>query len=107
MRVPFAWRGRDLELVVINLCHYGESGDYEVFFTEDLGLDPRQAAALLHDQGYEVARPTARSVLVRDGGAELTIFDSGRIILENVRPGTFDDAIRLGRRALDILQGAG
>jgi hypothetical protein len=102
VRIRFIYRDRPIELATVNLCHYGNYGDYELFPSEELDLDLQILAAMLIERGYEVKGQSPKAMLVRDNQAMLTLFPTGRMIIEHVKPSTYDEASCIGCRMLEI-----
>lgn len=106
MRIRTTYRNRTFDLIATNLCHYGDYGDYEVFPSEELDLDLQALAETLAEHGYEIEGSSQKALLLHHNQAVLTVFPTGRMIVENVRPGTYEEAISIGCQMLESSGGA-
>ena len=106
MKARGTYRNQTFDLVVINLCHYGDHGDYELLPSEELDLDLPALAGTLADHGCEIEGQSQNTLLLHDDRAILTIFQTGRMIIENVSPSTFEHAITIGCRMIQAAGGS-
>ena len=94
--------GKGVSLYCINLCSWGDSGDWEVFPSEELTLPIKELVAILSEKGWTVVASGETVILAGQGQQKITLFRSGRIIIERVRPDRKDIALHI---ASDILTG--
>jgi hypothetical protein len=93
-------RLKGIQLFCVNLCSWGDSGDWEVFPAEELNLQLSSIVSIISDRGWKVAASNESVVLAESGERKITLFCSGRIIIEQVRPDNRDTALRI---ALEVL----
>ncbi|MGQ9502479.1 MAG: hypothetical protein ACUVSF_03835 [Anaerolineae bacterium] len=92
--VPLVYR-------VYNLCNSDGYGDYECFPDHELYLDLRAAIPRLHAKGFRVRTFNTHLCLIAYGEAiEITLFASGRVIIEHLAPDDPREALALMRRLL-------
>ena len=89
MKTTTKYGGEAVAVYAIDLCHYGDRGDYEVFPDRELALDVRARSADLAGAGFEIDYATEEVSIFRDGrGTEFTMYADGRLIVEGLRPGS-------------------
>jgi hypothetical protein len=92
--IPLAYR-------VYNLCNNDGYGDYECFPDHELELDLRAAIPRLRAEGFRVRAVNPRLCMIAYGEAvEITLFASGRVIIEHLAPDDPRVALSLTRQLL-------
>ncbi len=99
-------RGRKVTFLITTLCSYGTTGDFEAIPTENLQLDAAELGRRLKDEGCGPVRTHGRRLVLSLGGAELMVFETGRIILERVSPDSQAAAADLVARLMALLPGS-
>jgi len=102
MRQQITHEGRQVELVVTNLCSYGDHGDYELFPSEPLDLQFDDLAGLIRNEGLMLKTASRRLLLFQLNEVEITLYPSGRMILENIRPNSYHVAMELGQKIIQM-----
>lgn len=102
---PLILRGmwEDIPLVyrVYNLCNNDGYGDYECFPDRELCLDLPAAIPRLRVAEFQVRAVNPHLCLIAYGEAvEITLFASGRVIIEHLAPDDPREALALTRRLL-------
>jgi len=95
------FRGRSIRLIVMELCHYPEYGDYTVMPGEDLGLNlaaTQQALRTCDELQFEGLQPPM--LLLAKAHMPLTLYDTGRLLVENVRPDFPETALQAAQQIL-------
>jgi hypothetical protein len=88
------YEGETINVYAVDLCHYGDRGDYEVFPDRELRLDVTRCAADLAAAGYRVEYVAPEVSIFRDNSdTEFTMYPDGRLIVENLRPGSIEQAV--------------
>jgi hypothetical protein len=87
---------------VYNLCSGKDYGDYEGFPDKELKLDLQEQARRLDNSGYLIDGINESICLAHRNELELTIFPSGRVILEHVTPDNAEHAFQLLAEALPL-----
>lgn len=81
------WGEIPLVYRVYNLCNNDGYGDYECFPNHELQLDLQAAIPRLRAEGFRVRVVSPRFCLIAWGEAvEITLFASGRVIIEHLSP---------------------
>lgn len=89
MKATTTYHGEKITVYAIDLCHYGDRGDYEVFPDRVLTLDVCTRSAQLAGAGFEIDYTSAEVSVFRDRyGTEFTMYPDGRLIVEGLRPGS-------------------
>jgi hypothetical protein len=92
MRTPTNYNGERVTVYALELCHYGDRGDYEVFPYRELAVDIEKRAERLAAEGYELDYLSSEVVIFRRGETEYTAYPDGRLIIENLEPGSTEQA---------------
>jgi len=83
------FRGMALTVYALELCFYGERGDYEVFPDRELGLDLVPLGKGFADRGWAVDESGPEVIMFQDPeGTEYTLYPDGRLIIEGLKPGS-------------------
>ncbi|MDW8070405.1 MAG: hypothetical protein RMK79_02910 [Anaerolineae bacterium] len=95
------WGDTPLGYRVYNLCNSNGYGDYECFPDHELELDLHAAISHLRAEGFRVQAFNSRLCLMTYGEAtEITLFASGRVIIEHLAPDDPHVALALTRQLL-------
>ena len=100
MKQTLLIQGHDILFYSINLCSYGDSGDYELFASQELDLDMQSVKERLKDEINGKWSEQAGQFSFKQ--VEVTIYCEGRIILEGVKPDTHQAAFELLKEILSI-----
>lgn len=96
MKTAATYKGQAISVYAIELCHYGDRGDFEVFPDRELALDVEGKVGELETRGYDVECASPEVLIFHgDAGTELTLYPDGRLILEGLRPGSTAQAIEV------------
>ena len=93
MKIRALYRGETVAVYAVDLCHYGDRGDYEVFPDRELGIDIEKMSAELVAGGFELDYVSDEVLIFRRGNTEYTAYPDGRLIIESLRPGSTAQAI--------------
>jgi hypothetical protein len=104
MRETLNYQDRSITLYCINLCSYGDSGDYELFPDEDMGILLIDQVKNLDNIGCSIVDVNESVGFLHLRGMEITLYPSGRMIIENVKP---DDRLVAIETARNIFQALG
>ena len=102
MKIEFNFLGKSVIYCVVTLCSYGDTGDFQAFPTVPLSINPRQFAESLTSHGCYAIRYDSTRVSFKYGGMELTVFESGRMLLEQVSPNSQKETGKLLKMFLAI-----
>lgn len=101
MKAPALFGDTTLTVYALELCFYGERGDYEVFADRELGLDLAAIRGQCEARRWAVAETGPELLIFRDlEGTEYTLYPDGRMIIESLKPGS---ARQAWSRACEIL----
>jgi hypothetical protein len=89
-----------IPLFCVSLCSWGDSGDWEVFPAEELNLILEDVVGTISRRGWKVVASSESVVLAESGELKITLFPSGRIIIEHVRPDDRAVALDIARDML-------
>jgi hypothetical protein len=93
-------RVNGIPLFCVSLCSWGDFGDWEVFPAEELNLILEDVVSTISRRGWKVIASNESVVLAESGERKITLFPSGRIIIEHVRPDNRDAALDIVRDVL-------
>ena len=93
MKLPALYRGERVTVYAIDLCHYGDRGDYEVFPDRELAVDIEKMSEEWKAAGCELDYVSAEVVIFRREGTDYTAYPDGRLIIENLAPGSPAQAV--------------
>lgn len=85
MTTEFLSRSGPVRCTVLELCSYGDKGDYQVLPARTLDLPLEEIEGWLAEQGTPV-RVAEDALLCRWEGVEVMLHKDGRGVLEGVRP---------------------
>jgi len=86
MNIDLQIQGHATRYVLLKLCARGGRGDYQAFPTVPLGCDVATCGRRLVRLGVEAPRTNGERLVFDWRGAKMTMFKSGRILLEGVAP---------------------
>lgn len=93
MKAPVRFRECALTVYALELCFYGEKGDYEVFADRELALDLEPLGDDLAGRGWVIEERGRELLMFRDdAGTEYTLYPDGRLIVEGLIPGSVEQA---------------
>jgi len=94
MKTSTNYNGEKITVYVMELCHYGDRGDFEIFPDRELALDVEVKAGELRRRGYEVECALPEVLIFHgDAGTEFTLYTDGRLIVESLKPGSAAQAL--------------
>ncbi len=86
MKVPAVIAGSEVTFLLTTLCNHGAYGDYQAFPTRPLALDVLALGRNWKAAGAEKVRTDGQRLALDWHGVAVTLFPSGRIVLEHVVP---------------------
>lgn len=86
MRITVRMQDRDVTFGVTTLCNHGDHGDYQATPLQVVAFDPATLETRLRDAGATRVAVHGRRVILEWRGALVTVFPSGRVLLERVVP---------------------
>lgn len=91
-----------IELTIFNLCSHQGSGDYEVIPDRELNLDLLSLKDRIISSHFLIEGVNQEICLAKREQLFLTIYPTGRIILEEVRPDQPEIAFQILQEILPI-----
>ena len=95
MKSVLNYNGNPITIYSIELCHYGENGDYEAFPDRELHLDLNKMVQETGFANYIVEYIDDDVLIFNRDDVGFTLFSDGRLIIESLSPGTDEQAIEL------------
>lgn len=86
MKIQLSYTNKKVSYCIITLCSYGDYGDYEAFPTVPLNLNSKLLAGSLQSTCGDSLRFNKSRLVAKFMQADITVFESGRMILENISP---------------------
>jgi hypothetical protein len=85
MNATLTINGKETVFIVLELCSYGDHGDYQILPTRAVSIGLDSIAECLKLRGFPVAVKDNR-LLSKIYDTDVMLFSSGRMVLESVRP---------------------
>ena len=102
MKIGLYLQGAKIDYYTMNLCSYGDHGDYELFPGEDLRLDLFSYERQWKKEDVALDCMTEEVAFLKAGRVDVTLYRSGRMVLESVMPDDEREAIRIGKKILAL-----
>jgi hypothetical protein len=101
MKTSADYEGNKVTVYVLELCHYGDRGDFEIFPDRELDLDVEKKAGELENRGYNIECASPDVLIFHgDAGMEFTLYPDGRLIVESLRPGSTAQAMDIAKAVI-------
>lgn len=100
MKQKVTLAGQTVTYYSINLCSYGDRGDYEVFPVEELDL--KLSSLLKNLDEATRGKWSNQAAQFKLNGVAITMYREGRAIFEGVRPDHHETAFGLLKEILSI-----
>ncbi len=104
MKKTVKYRGGDITMKCVEMSHSSVGGEYEIGFSEKIQLTLDDIRKNLKDSGYELEEMTDRSLSLIYNNAIVTILEKGRLLIQDLLPDTFEEAIKIGEEILNAEQ---
>lgn len=104
MKKRVKYKGRDISMKCIEMSHSSVGGEYEIGFSEKIELDLGNIWERLKSSGYELEEIKERSLSLLYKDAVVTVLKKGRILIQDLLPDTFKEAIRIGKEVTNAEQ---
>ena len=95
MKKAVKFRGRDIIMKCFEMSHSAVGGEYEIGFSEKIELNLGTIWEKVRNSGYELEEMTDRSLSLIYKNAVITILKKGRMLIQDLLPDTFDEAIKI------------
>ena len=97
-------RGRFIVMKCVEMSHASSGGEYEIALSEKIELYLDGITANLTGSGYEVEERKPGAVSLRRGKAVVTVLRTGGMLIQDLVPDTYDEAMRIGEEIMNAEQ---
>lgn len=104
MKKSIAFNGKDVDCYTIQLCSYGETGDFEFIPSEPLNIEFKNVIEFMRNEVQRFRSASENFLMFEIGETEITFYQSGRMILENVKPAKNEAAMAVSEKILKIIE---
>jgi hypothetical protein len=105
MKKTIKYKGRDITMKCVEMSHCSVGGEYEIGFCEKIQLSLDDIQKNLKNSGYKKEKMTDRSLsLVYNNSIVVTILKKGGLLIQNLLPDTFEEAVKIGEEILNAEQ---
>lgn len=104
MKKAVKFRGRDIIMKCVEMSHSSVGGEYEIGFSEKIQLPLDDIQKNLENSGYELEEMTDRSLTLVYNKAIVTVLEKGRLLIQDLLPDTFEQAIKIGEEIINAEQ---
>jgi hypothetical protein len=102
MKKGIKYKERELILKCAEMSHSSVGGEYEIGFSKKIELNLDNVRKKLGSSGYELEEMNDRSLSLTYNNAVITILKKGRILIQDLLPDTFEEAIKIGEELTSI-----
>jgi len=100
MKVEIIYNEKNIVMKCFEMSHSAVGGEYEISFSEKIELDLTDIWEKLKDSEYETEEKKERSLSFVRNNTTITILKKGRILIQNLLPDTFEEAIKIGKEVI-------
>lgn len=104
MKKGLRYKERELIMKCVEMSHASVGGEYEIGFSEKLEFNLENIWNNLKSSGYVLEEMNSRSLSLTYNKAAITILKKGRILIQDLLPDTFDEAIKIGEDLINAEQ---
>ena len=104
MKKALKFRGRDIVMKCLEMSHSAVGGEYEIGFSEKIELNLGNICENVKNSGYELEEMTDRSLSLLYNNAVITILKKGSMLIQDLLPDTFEEAIKIGEELINAEQ---
>jgi len=104
MKKGVKYKEKELIMKCIQMSHSAVGGEYEIGFSKKIELNLHNIWKKLKNSGYELEEMTDRSLSFVYNDAVITILKKGRMLIQDLLPDTFEEAVRIGKVVLNAEQ---
>lgn len=101
MKKGINYKERAVTMKCIEMSHSSVGGEYEIGFSEKIEFNLRKIWKKLKSSGYELEEMKDRSLTLSYNDAVITILVKGRILIQDLLPDTFEEAIKIGEKVIN------
>ncbi|MCP3888323.1 MAG: hypothetical protein GY702_05550 [Desulfobulbaceae bacterium] len=104
MKKGFKYKERELILKCVEMSHSAVGGEYEINLSEKIEFNLDNIWKKLGNSKYELEEMNDRSLSLVYNNAVITILKKGRILIQDLLPDTFEEAIKIGEEMINAEQ---
>lgn len=104
MKKEIKYKERKLILKCVEMSHASVGGEYELRFSEKLDLNLDTILRTLEDSGYGLVEMNDRLLSLNYNTAVITILKKGNILIQDLLPDTYEEAIKIGEELINAEQ---
>jgi hypothetical protein len=104
MEKAVKYKGEEITLKCVEMSHSSVGGEYEIVFSEEIGLDLDKIRRALENRGYQPEEVKDRSLSLLHKEAVITVLKSGGILLQDLVPDTPAEAMRIAEEIVNAAQ---
>jgi len=101
MKKRLTYRAREITMKCVEMSHSAVGGEYEIGFSEKIDLNLENIWKELGSSGYELEEINDRSLSFIYNNAVITVLKKGRILIQDLLPDTFEEAIKIGEEIIN------
>jgi len=102
MKKKIKHKERELIMKCAEMNHSSVGGEYEIGFSEKIELNLENIWKKLGSSGYDLEELNDRSLSLTYNNAVITILKKGRILIQDLLPDKFDEAIKIGEELISV-----
>ena len=104
MKKGIKYKERELIMKCVEMSHSAVGGEYEIGFSEKIELNFDNIRKKLGSSGYELEEMNDRLLSLTYNNAVITILKKGKILIQDLLPDTFEEAIKIGEEIINAEQ---
>lgn len=104
MKKGVKYKEKELIMKCVEMSHSAVGGEYEIGFSKKIELNLDNIWKKLKNSGYELEGMNDRSLSLVYNNAVITILKKGRILIQDLLPDTFEEAIKIGEEMINAEQ---
>jgi hypothetical protein len=104
MKKGIKYKERELIMKCIEMSHSSVGGEYEIGFSEKMELNLDNIWKKLGSSRYELEEKNDRSLSLTYNNTVITILKKGRMLIQDLLPDTFEEAIKIGEELINAEQ---
>lgn len=101
MKKRITYKGRELIMKCVEMSHSSVGGEYEIGFSEKIKFNLENIWRKLEGSGYELEEFNDHSLSLIRNSAVITILKKGRILVQDLLPDTYQEAILIGEALIN------
>ena len=104
MKKGVTYKEKELILKCVEMSHSAVGGEYEIGFSRKIELNLDNIWKKLKNSGYELEEMNDRSLSLAYNNAVITILKKSRILIQDLLPDTFEEAMKIGEEIINAEQ---